>query len=105
MKCCGSPITSTARNVIPGEKLLTGQTAPPGSAPREVAAQFEALLMKSVFAPVARALGFYGDLVVGEVATAVARQERAGLTDRLVALIAEAHHAPTSNRSSALDAR
>ena len=43
MRCCGSQTTSTAR---------------------EVAAQFEALLFKDAFAPLAKAMGFYGDAVV-----------------------------------------
>ncbi|MDQ2908218.1 MAG: hypothetical protein M3R44_02585 [Candidatus Eremiobacteraeota bacterium] len=46
--------------------------------------------MKSAFGPVSRALGFYGDLVVGEVAQTVARGEHGGLVDRLVEMIDDA---------------
>lgn len=45
--------------------------------------------MKSAFAPVSRALGFYGDLVVGEVAQRVARDEHGGLVDRLARSIGD----------------
>lgn len=50
--------------------------------------------MKSAFAPVSRALGFCGDLVVGEVAQTVARDEHGGLVDRLAALIGDARTGP-----------
>jgi hypothetical protein len=53
MRCCGSPTTSTVPE--------------PARAPtpnRELAAQFAALLFKEAFAPLAKAMGFYGDLVV-----------------------------------------
>jgi hypothetical protein len=55
---------------------------------REAAAQFAAVLYAAAFAPVAKALGFYGDVAVGSVATSLARNERGGLTDRLEAAVA-----------------
>jgi hypothetical protein len=50
---------------------------------REAAAQFNALLIGVAFKPLAAALGFYGDLVVGTASQAIARAEHGGLTDRL----------------------
>ncbi len=35
------------------------------NAPRAVAADFEALVLQSAFAPLAKSMGFYGDVVVG----------------------------------------
>lgn len=71
MKCCGSQTTY----IVP--------KAPAPSRAREVAAQFDALLLNVAFKPLASALGFYGEIVVGTVSQAVARAERGGLTDRL----------------------
>jgi len=56
----------------------------------EVAAQFAAILTKAAFTPLAGALGFYGDLVVGEVAQTLARREHGGLTDDVFRLITAA---------------
>lgn len=50
---------------------------------RDAAASFEAFLVREAFAPLAKAIGFYGDTVVAAVAQAMARSERGGLTDRL----------------------
>ncbi len=72
MRCCASPTTSTA---------------PERTSTREVAAQFDALLLASALKPVAAALGFYGELVVGNVTQSVARAEHGGLTDRLESAI------------------
>jgi hypothetical protein len=47
--------------------------SPAPSADREVAAQFEALLLRTALAPVAKAMGFYGDLVVSEATRDIAR--------------------------------
>ncbi len=89
MKCCGSRTTSTVPELRSGEAAVPrSQSA--ASRSRDVAATFEALLMKSAFGPVSRALGFYGDLVVGEVAQTVARGEHGGLVDRLVEMIDDA---------------
>ncbi len=54
---------------------------------RDVAAQFAAILTKAAFRPLAGALGFYGDLVVGQVAQTLARKEHGGLTDDLFRVI------------------
>jgi hypothetical protein len=83
MKCCASPITSTAPNA--------GETGRDATVPaREAASQFNALLIQIAFKPLATALGFYGDLVVGTVSQTMARSERGGLTDRLERIIASA---------------
>jgi len=42
----------------------------------ELATEFEAILLQSVFAPLAKELGFYGDLVVDEAARSLARTLR-----------------------------
>ncbi|MBC5800094.1 MAG: hypothetical protein GIX03_06400 [Candidatus Eremiobacteraeota bacterium] len=80
MKCCGSPTTSTA----PEPRGDRGRDA---RQRRDVAAQFAAILTKAAFTPLAGALGFYGDFVVGEVARTLARNEHGGLTDALVRAI------------------
>lgn len=67
MRCSASPTTCSVASV------------PHASDAREVAAQFEAMLMQSAFAPLAASLGFYGDVVVGSVARDVARREHGGL--------------------------
>lgn len=71
MKCCGSQTTSTVLN----------RESPTRA--RDLAAQFNALLIDVAFKPLASAMGFYGELVVGTAAQAIAREERGGLTDRL----------------------
>ncbi len=38
--------------------------------------QFEAMILQSAFAPVASALGFYGDLVIGPVMQSILHAER-----------------------------
>ena len=55
MRCCASPTTFTAP-----------------SAERQAAQAFAALLYQSVFAPLGRSLGFYGELVTAQAASAVA---------------------------------
>ena len=74
MKCFGSQTTST----VPSESNVA-----PKRAARDAAASFEALLVREAFAPLAKAMGFYGDTVVAAAAQAIARSERGGLTDRL----------------------
>ena len=71
MKCCGSQTISTVPN-----------REPPARA-REVASQFNALLIGVAFKPLASAMGFYGELVVASAAQSIAREERGGLSDRL----------------------
>ena len=41
-----------------------------------VATEFEAILLQSVFAPLSKALGFYGDIVVDEAARSLVRTLR-----------------------------
>jgi hypothetical protein len=59
------------------------------TAPREVAAEFAAELTRVAFAPLAKALGFYGDTAVAATATSIARRESGGLTDELERIIGE----------------
>jgi hypothetical protein len=57
---------------------------------RDLAARFEALVMREAFAPLSRALGFFGDSAVTSALESVARSERGGLADALThALSAE----------------
>jgi hypothetical protein len=42
-----------------------------------VAAQFEAVLFQAALAPVAKSLGFFGDVALGQVALTLARRDRA----------------------------
>jgi len=48
-----------------------------------VAAEFEALLFAQAFAPLAKAMGFYGETVVGAATRTLVRNERGGLVDHL----------------------
>jgi hypothetical protein len=72
MKCCGSRTTSTVLD-----------PAPVRAERREVAAQFEALLLQAAFAPLAKAIGFYGDAVVAAAAQSMTRAAGDGLTGPL----------------------
>jgi hypothetical protein len=78
MKCCGSQTTYTVPNAhaVPDAQAARQRG-------REAAADFNALLIGVAFKPLATAMGFYGELVVGRVSRAVAREEHGGLTDRL----------------------
>ncbi|GAC1308920.1 MAG: hypothetical protein NVSMB21_14870 [Vulcanimicrobiaceae bacterium] len=88
MKCCESQITSIARS---------------GATPRtrDVAASFNALLFAQAFAPLAKAMGFYGDTVVALAARRMALGERGGLTDRLEHAIEDAARTGPSAAGSA----
>jgi hypothetical protein len=79
MKCCGSQTTSIVPNLQPAR-----------ARGREVAADFNALLIGVAFKPLATAMGFYGELVVGTASRAIAWEERGGLTDRLERVLAGA---------------
>ena len=57
-------------------------TTAASNATREMAAQFEAMLFKEAFAPLSKAMGFYGDSVVSAAAQAMARGAE-GLADPL----------------------
>ena len=61
MKCSGSPTTCTAANEARA---------------RETAAQFEAVLFQAALAPIAKSLGFFGDVAVNQVALTLARRDR-----------------------------
>lgn len=79
MKCCGSQITFTAPE-------------PPAArdATREAAAQFAAELTRVAFAPLARALGFYGDAALAAASQSIARRETGGLTDEIERIVVRA---------------
>jgi len=44
---------------------------------REAAAQFEAVLFQAALAPVAKSLGYFGDVALRSVALTLARRDRA----------------------------
>jgi hypothetical protein len=70
MKCCVSPIISTASRGV-------------NTPARSAAVAFESLLLAQVLKPLAKPLGFYGDAVLDACAHSVASAERGGLADRL----------------------
>ena len=62
MRCSGSPTICTADNT---------------ARVREAAAQFEAVLFAAALAPLAKSLGFFGDVATGQVALSLARRDGA----------------------------
>jgi hypothetical protein len=64
--------------VTPSDGPLRG-TRRSSPCPRELAAGFEAMLLQAAFAPLAKAIGFYGETVVG-IATQSILRDGAGLT-------------------------
>ncbi len=58
MRCSASPTTCIAPKTGIAERAAVGSRA------KEAASQFEAMLFSKALAPVAKAMGFYGDLVV-----------------------------------------
>jgi hypothetical protein len=76
MRCCQSPANAVVHD---SDARRSGA--------REVAAQFEALLFREAFAPLSKAMGFYGDIVAGVVAQAMVRGAGAGLTAPLERVI------------------
>jgi hypothetical protein len=80
MKCCGSPTT------------FTGLDRPPrlDATARELAGRFEGLLLQSAFAPLAHAIGFYGDTVVAAATQAMLRGNGEGLAAPLARAIESA---------------
>jgi hypothetical protein len=71
MRCCGSRTTSTAEPV------------PTADAPRAAAAAFAALLIKAAFAPLAKPLGFFGDVAIDACARSLVLRGSSPLVDRL----------------------
>lgn len=59
----------------------------------EAAAAFEGMLLRQCLAPLAKPMGFYGDLVLGACTQAVAESSRGGLTAMLESLIEGTRHA------------
>lgn len=83
MKCCGSPTISTVRNIAaPSSPGCKG-----AARAREVAAAFEGMLLREAFAPLAKPMGFYGDLVLEAGSRAIAERPHAGLAAALQSLI------------------
>lgn len=80
MKCFGTQTPILAPGARGGQSDSSVEAR---RAVRDAAASFEALLVREAFAPLAKAMGFYGDTVVAAAAQSVARSERGGLTDRL----------------------
>jgi|HubBroStandDraft_6_1064221.scaffolds.fasta_scaffold1182312_2 hypothetical protein len=64
MRCCASPTTCTGRS--------SSSEAPP-SADRDAAAAFGAMILEFALRPLAKPLGFYGEMVVNECALRIAR--------------------------------
>jgi hypothetical protein len=54
---------------------------------REVAVAFEGMLLREALAPLAKPMGFYGDLVLGACTQAVAERSHAGLATALQSLL------------------
>ncbi len=50
---------------------------------RAVSADFEALILQSAFAPLAKSMGFYGDVVVGIATRAIVRSSGDDFTSAL----------------------
>ncbi len=90
MKCCGSPITSTAPKAH----------APGSERSRELVSEFSALLFAQAFAPLSKAMGFYGDIVVKSATQAMMRSERGGLTDHLERALEAASESTARGRAA-----
>jgi hypothetical protein len=56
---------------------------------RDVATQFETLLFQSALKPLADSLGFYGEIVTGEMAAAIARRSGGALEAALERALAK----------------
>ncbi len=56
----------------------------------EVATAFEGMLLQQCLAPLAKPMGFYGDLVLGACTQAVAERSRGGLAAMLESMIERA---------------
>ena len=67
MRCSGSPTTCTAANP---------QTARDDDRIRSAAAQFEAVLFSAALAPLAKSLGFFGEIALDRLALTIARRDR-----------------------------
>jgi hypothetical protein len=86
MKCCGSRTTSTARPADV-EPVAASEQA------RAAARAFETLLLRTAFQPLAKPLGFFGDIAVDACARAVVNAD-ASLVDRIAQLFVRATEAP-----------
>jgi hypothetical protein len=56
----------------------------------EAAVAFEGMLLRECLAPLAKSMGFYGDIVLGACTQAVAERSRRGLATMLETLIERA---------------
>jgi len=59
------------------------QLADPSHAARAIAADFEGLILQSAFAPLAKNMGFYGDVVVGIATRALVSSQSDDFTNTL----------------------
>ncbi len=82
-----SPHAFPAGSFVPASPAQTPSES--GGTPRELAAQFESLLLREILAPLSTSLGFYGDAVAADAARTIARSERGGLAGALERAIAE----------------
>jgi hypothetical protein len=82
MRCCGLLTTSTAR-----------PAAATGDETRAAARAFEALLLRTAFQPLAKPLGFFGEIAVDACARAAVDADSA-LVDRLAQSLSRAPEAP-----------
>jgi hypothetical protein len=82
-----SPHASSAGALLPTRPVRTPSES--DGAARELAAQFESLLLRAILAPLSTSLGFYGDAVAADAARTIARGERGGLTDALARAVAD----------------
>jgi hypothetical protein len=83
MRCCGSPTTFT----VPSPAAASNGRA------HEAAVAFEGLMLRQCLAPLAKPLGFYGDLVLGACTQAVAERSHGGFATMLESLIERARRA------------
>ncbi len=56
----------------------------------ETAVAFEGMLLRECLAPLAKPMGFYGDIVLGACTQAIAERSRGGLATMLEALVERA---------------
>jgi hypothetical protein len=76
------PIAAASTSAARAAGVLTGARATSGDA-NALARQFEAMLFADALRPLATALGFYGEIVTGELAASIARRSHDGLADAL----------------------
>ena len=73
MKCCGSQTTSIVPKAIVPKAIVPRPEGRVPNAAREAAVAFDTLVLREAFKPLAKALGFYGDMVVDAAVQQLAR--------------------------------